>query len=65
MSVRGQVPVAHQRAEDELRLLPAQLPWLSEDDTIAGNQFSCLAPASWRADQVILRRRELRFAVPA
>src|ERR1022692_1059394 len=63
--IRGQVPVAHQRAEDELRLLPAELPWLGQDDTIAGDQLPCLAPASWRTDQVILRRRELRFAVPA
>jgi len=57
-------PVAHQRAQDELRLLLAQLPWLSDDDTIAGNQLPGLAqlPAY---DQVILRRANLRPAVTA
>ena len=58
-AIRGQVPVPHERTEDELKLLLTEALLFHDHDTVAGNQFSRLAPSAKRANKVILRRGEL------
>src|SRR5262249_4812280 len=61
--VGGESSIAHQRAEDDLKLLVAQQLLLRDQDPVTGDEFACLAPAARRADEVVLRRGELGHAI--
>ena len=62
-SVRGQAPVSHQRAQDELQLLGTEPPRLGGEKPVTGDQLPRWAPAPGRADKVVFGGRELRPAV--
>ena len=63
--VGRQMCVAHEPTEDDLPLLVAQPGGLVGEDPVTGDHLAGLAPAAWRPDEVVVRRRELGSAVAA